>query len=348
MDPRPESSDTITGSDDPVLITSRDGRIRFTNPAAAALYALPIGAHLPHPLPPTGESTQVWDGVLLRVRRQPAEWMGEVAWLLTITDRRPVPAGQDRLIVLESDNQRLRADNARLQQLVRSDPLTGLLNRRGLSERLTGERSRLERGSGRLSAILIDLDDFKTINDSAGYAAGDRTLVSTARAMSAALRSSDVLARIGGDEFLLLLPRTGLTASAQVAERLRLGIEALGVTASLGVVELDAGATKLATILPRIQSGLSQSKARGKNRVTVLSPDAAPAESPRFESLWSLTDGSLLAEQCRPAPGGGLAGTLLSLDACARRAGTTPLHVPIQPALLLKQPKLLDGSRWAA
>jgi diguanylate cyclase (GGDEF)-like protein len=243
---------------------------------------------------------------------------------------------------LLAENRLLHAENRRLQALVQTDPLTGLLNRRGLTERLHGERSRLERGGGPLAAILVDLDDFKALNDAEGYAAGDRALVGVGRVTRETLRSSDILSRVGGDEFLLLLPQTGQPAATRVAERLRAGIEAIGITASIGVMELSGLSLELETILPQIQRALTDSKLSGKNHVTSISLKETTVDESRFEVLRRLLDRSPHAEWCRAHPSGGLPETLLVLDACSRQPGDLPLLVPVPPAVLVGQPALLD------
>jgi diguanylate cyclase (GGDEF)-like protein len=140
-----------------------------------------------------------------------------------------------------SNRERQRRELARLS---RSDPLTGCLNRRGFTERFEAELSDYVRHDGRpLGLIVIDLDNFKAVNDTRGHAAGDALLCSVADALSAGLRPSDVLARLGGDEFAVLLPEADPGALQAAAERLheRLGLVIAG---SLGLASLpDDGET---------------------------------------------------------------------------------------------------------
>ncbi len=122
--------------------------------------------------------------------------------------------------------------------LSRSDPLTGCLNRRGFTERFEAELSDHVRHDGRpLGLIVIDLDDFKAVNDTLGHAAGDALLCRVAVALGEDLRPSDVLARLGGDEFAVLLPEAGPSQMRAAAERLerRLG---LVISGSLGLASL--------------------------------------------------------------------------------------------------------------
>jgi diguanylate cyclase (GGDEF)-like protein len=102
-----------------------------------------------------------------------------------------------------------------------TDPLTGLLNRRAFEERTARELARARRTGEPFASLLIDVDQFKQINDRQGHAAGDAALVALGEALSAELREIDSVARIGGDEFAVLLPATGATGALETAERLR-------------------------------------------------------------------------------------------------------------------------------
>jgi diguanylate cyclase (GGDEF)-like protein len=136
-----------------------------------------------------------------------------------------------------SNRERQRRELARLS---RSDPLTDCLNRRGFTERFEAERSDHARYDGRpLGLIVIDLDDFKAVNDTQGHAAGDDLLCRVAAALAAELRPSDVLGRLGGDEFAVLLPETGPDELRAAAERLGRRL-ALVSAASLGLASLPA------------------------------------------------------------------------------------------------------------
>ncbi len=127
-----------------------------------------------------------------------------------------------------------------LALLSRSDPLTGTLNRRGFAERFAAQLADHVRHDGRpLGLIVIDLDDFKRVNDTLGHAAGDELLVAVARTLAADLRPSDVLGRLGGDEFAVLLPEAGPGELRAAAARLEQRLGAVAA-ASIGVAALPA------------------------------------------------------------------------------------------------------------
>lgn len=185
----------------------------------------------------------------------------------------------------KSTEQRLKAmlieleqSSTRLEELVKSDPLTGLLNRRGLDAVLTREVAVARRNNAELIAILVDLDNFKAINETYGHAGGDAVLRAVADAMRETLRTSDWVGRIGGDEFMIFLPGTSLENGIHAAERIRIAVANkvipkdggfMNATSSLGVARLSADVFSLEQVLELTRSGLKSSKRSGKNIVSV-------------------------------------------------------------------------------
>ena len=169
----------------------------------------------------------------------------------------------------------LRKREAALHELTRTDALTGLYNRRHFMQQMTHEHARATRYGRPLSCVMVDLDHFKRINDEHGHAVGDEVLRETALRLRRALRETDVLARLGGEEFGALLPDTDLEGAQRVAERCR---ELLGatpvqvehrpsvrVTASFGVAVLDAvRAPGPEDLLRAADMALYASKSRGR------------------------------------------------------------------------------------
>jgi diguanylate cyclase len=183
----------------------------------------------------------------------------------------------NRLRLRLSDSHRdLKTAFERIEQLAIRDELTGLYNRRFLIECLARERSRAERLGAPFSVCLIDLDHFKSVNDTFGHAAGDALLRELPKLATAVLRSLDIAGRWGGEEFLLVLPGTGLDGARALGERLRSTVErarfdALGerrVTATFGVAEYARG-EELSALLARADRALYAGKAGGRNQVVL-------------------------------------------------------------------------------
>jgi len=170
---------------------------------------------------------------------------------------------------------------AKLRTLAASDGLTGVFNRRGFHEAAVRAVSNGRRHRQPIAIALVDIDHFKSINDRFGHTAGDRTLRFIARSLSRALRKGDLVGRIGGEEFALLLVNSSAEEAVEVMDRVRAGIAAgflnedmpVPVTASFGVtsVELGGGAAEdmLAQALDQADRALYRSKIEGRNRTTL-------------------------------------------------------------------------------
>ena len=170
----------------------------------------------------------------------------------------------------------LESANRDLQRLTLIDPLTELLNRRGLQQALSREVQHLARGVTGSAVLVVDLDDFKQINDSLGHASGDVVLKEVGRRLRASVRGVDFVGRVGGDEFMLILPETDPPEVTRVAERVRLAVATATIQHSTGTVTLTASiATMLLTsdmpavdqLLARAHMLLARAKREGKNRV---------------------------------------------------------------------------------
>jgi len=171
---------------------------------------------------------------------------------------------------------RLLAMHEQLLELALTDPLTGVFNRRAFLERAEGELARTRRTGRPLSALMCDIDHFKRINDTHGHAAGDEALKRFAACCRAHLRVSDVLGRLGGEEFAILLPETGAGEAVLVAERLREAVAGLeveseearfGLTVSIGATAFLCGADTVDRALARADEALYRAKTGGRNRV---------------------------------------------------------------------------------
>ncbi len=176
---------------------------------------------------------------------------------------------------------------ALLEERALTDPLTGVANRHAGQERLEAEVTDSHRRGRPLSAVIVDLDRFKAINDTYGHATGDEVLVAAAGAFGAALRSRDFVVRWGGEEFLVVLPETATDEAIAVAERCRrmiagLNPKGLRVTATFGVAELTEDETA-ASLLRRADLGLYQGKHEGRDR-TVSGPGVPSPREPAGEA----------------------------------------------------------------
>jgi diguanylate cyclase (GGDEF)-like protein len=161
---------------------------------------------------------------------------------------------------------------AESRRLAHTDPLTGLLNRRAFEAAKSAELARARRTGQALAVVMIDVDCFKSLNDRHGHAAGDGVLRRLGQEVTAALRLTDIAARIGGDEFCLVLAATGAEAT-QIAERVRgLVSQARGpgdvhATVSLGVSALDDDESSLDDAIARADQALYLAKQQGRNQV---------------------------------------------------------------------------------
>ncbi|HEX9122438.1 MAG TPA: GGDEF domain-containing protein [Actinomycetota bacterium] len=181
--------------------------------------------------------------------------------------------------------QGLRHQTSRLQVLAGTDPLTGAANRRAWDEELSGALVRATRDGRPVAVALLDLDDFKGFNDTNGHQAGDRLLKEVAATWQNQLRASDILARIGGDEFGILLPGCPLDMAATIVQRLRDSVPE--ARCSIGVAEWDFR-EPTERLVARADMALYEAKAAGRHRVvilpetgrTVVLPDAGETPAP--------------------------------------------------------------------
>lgn len=167
-----------------------------------------------------------------------------------------------------------------LRDLAWHDPLTGVMNRSHFFDRADEELMRAARYRRPLSVLMLDLDHFKEINDSRGHAAGDQVLIAICERWRNSLRSVDLLARLGGEEFVVLMPETDLEGAAVAAERLRLAVEEPSVlleaqekdrevpcTVSIGVSVVHETDRSMDDALHRADNALYRAKDAGRNRV---------------------------------------------------------------------------------
>jgi diguanylate cyclase (GGDEF)-like protein len=163
----------------------------------------------------------------------------------------------------------------RLHSAATTDGLTGLLNRRATEERLAAELSRSSRHQVRTTIALVDLDRFKLINDTLGHAAGDRYLVHVGELLRRHTRALDIAGRLGGDEFLVILPMTSAIEARVFVERFRTGLGEFNEahpefglsTVSIGMAEAPRDGANVATLLAAADAALYRAKGAGRNAV---------------------------------------------------------------------------------
>ena len=210
---------------------------------------------------------------------------GEAIGLVEITSRDlpTIDPGRITLARTMAHEAAMALENARIYEaaldLADRDPLTGFFNHRYLHERLSEEVVRAIRTRQPLSVLMLDLDDFKLVNDTFGHVYGDRVLVYVAETLRASLRASDVAARYGGDEFALILPETDAPGAARVAERIleafrvspftAEGRQPFPVGASIGVATHPRDGRSATELIAAADTGLYDAKGEGGNRVSL-------------------------------------------------------------------------------
>jgi diguanylate cyclase (GGDEF)-like protein/PAS domain S-box-containing protein len=228
------------------------------------------------------------DGEVVQIRHRALHACGDYRWM----SRRVTPFARDdhgrvtEILGVSRDVTASVEAEQRLRDAALHDPLTGLPNRVLLADRLAGALGRNARTGHRLAVLFVDLDGFKSVNDSGGHAAGDAVLIATAERLQAALRSEDSVARVGGDEFVLVLEPTAVAHhfgegevvdvqadALRVADRLHTALSqpisyggrAYSVSASIGVCVADPGSSSDG-VLNDADLAMYRAKSRGKNR----------------------------------------------------------------------------------
>ena len=187
-------------------------------------------------------------------------------------------------VLILQDLARLVVDELELRQIAMTDSLTGAETRRSFEVQLDREIKRTQRYAKVFSLIMLDLDHFKAVNDTHGHGAGDIVLQTVAARIKHHMRGSDIFARIGGEEFALILPETDLVGAKVIAERIRESIASepialpetrINVTGSLGIATFTDPSETAGALLDRTDAALYQAKRNGRNRVSVSATEVA-------------------------------------------------------------------------
>jgi len=220
-----------------------------------------------------------------------------LAWL-GVTSKPPLSEHLRNVLSAAAALLAVSLKNAELFRAVREnsvrDPLTGCYRRAHALEVLENELRRARRSQLPVSAIMFDLDYFKSINDTQGHLAGDAVLVAIGTRMRSVLRGSDLKCRYGGEEFLIVLPDTPLEGARRVAESLRRDIEAHPVrwgqgeicaTASFGVASNQPGEIDALTLVSRADAALYQAKEGGRNSVRIATANTILSVQQSFKAV---------------------------------------------------------------
>lgn len=298
---------------DAVMVTEIDGTIVSVNPAFTAVTgyeAAEVVGHTPRLLR-SGRHDAAFYRALFDQLGSTGSWRGEIwnrrkdgqsylEWISIslVRDERGKPL---RYVSVSNDVTELRAGDAHLRHLAFHDPLTGLPNRALLLDRMSQGISVAERDGRGMGVMFIDLDRFKPINDTLGHDVGDQLLQQVAQRLSQAVRHSDTVARIGGDEFVILLEQVddGVTY-VNLAEKLLsslsrpmvLGSHTLEVGASIGIASYPGDGADAATLLKHADAAMYASKAGGRGAYHFYHPglatgsvQRAPPEAPAPDAV---------------------------------------------------------------
>lgn len=262
---------------DGVLLLSADAKVLFANAAAAFAFDKKssdelIGMQLDIALDgPAIQEMSLGNHRVMEMHKAPVLQFGQHAYLIMLRDV------TDRLRLMSE----LAMAKQKLEELSVTDPLTGVLNRRGMEAELMQSVRASSRTNGRIAAILIDCDNFKSINERFGYRVGDATLQLVTQTVLSTLRGGDHLSRIGGDEFLVILPGATVAEAFYVANKIRDAMmskclpiahseQKEAITVSLGVAAIPNSVSALNEAVALAESALIMSKRGGKNQASVV------------------------------------------------------------------------------
>jgi diguanylate cyclase (GGDEF)-like protein/PAS domain S-box-containing protein len=283
------------------------GAIESVNPAAEQLFGYPaeemVGRSFPalladpHHEEYAAHVRRAASGEPLAILGSPREVIGrrsdgsKFPVELTLTEA-ALEAGL--LVAVARDITERRRTEDQLRRLAEYDPLTGLLNRRRFEQELDAHIRYVERYGSGGSLLVLDIDNFKYVNDSFGHRSGDELLVSIGNLLKGRLRQTDVLARLGGDEFGLLLHRADIAQSQAVAEELRTLIsnhpfvidrQGVRATVSIGIATIAGGTATGDELIAQADDAKYKAKEQGRDRVSAFDPDSRI--TPEAIQVWS-------------------------------------------------------------
>jgi diguanylate cyclase (GGDEF)-like protein/PAS domain S-box-containing protein len=279
---------------DPVVTVTAAGEIRYINPAGRGLLGIKeprrFGLRLSDFLPEWAQQQIFRTAIPTAIEE--GEWQGESALLgsdgveipiaLTAVPHKTDDGEVELLSFIARDQSERKRFDDHLSFLADHDPLTSLYTRKRFVEELGREMARAHRSGAGGAVVLVDLDDFKYVNDSQGHRNGDRLLTSLAQLLRQTLRVNDLLARLDGDEFAVLVTETQPSRVDFVVERLlkavrnhfvHVGEQPIGVTASAGIAFFPEQGASAEEILARADQALDRAKRQGRDQFVVFKPD---------------------------------------------------------------------------
>jgi diguanylate cyclase (GGDEF)-like protein len=276
----------ITYIKDGILIINESGVVKFANPAAAQMFDKQLSDLIDHELglPIVVEKVAEIDilrsnGILGRaeITVADAEWLEQKVSIVAMRDVSERNQIEKKLRIALNKQKVL---SQKLKKIANTDVLTGIANRRNILAILKKELQRTQRYHQNFSLLLIDIDHFKSINDTYGHPIGDQVLQEISRFLINYLRNADTVGRLGGEEFLVILPATTLQEAIEIAARLchqirNLDIEMIDqtarITVSIGVTTYQDHDINDTTMLKRVDNALYKAKESGRDRVIAIS-----------------------------------------------------------------------------
>lgn len=277
---------TVQTLPDIVARMDRNHRHLYINPSIERVTGLPAQAFIGKSkreigLPP--ELVAQWEVLVERVldSQEPAEdehelptLYGRRHFLTRVVPERAADGEIHTVLSTSHDITQLKSLQRQLALLASTDPLTSLLNRRGFADRVEAELARVLRGDGRLSLLLLDVDNFKAINDNYGHAAGDNVLMAIGDVLHQEIGVDDFVARLGGDEFCVGLVSADADSARAAAERIRRRIGDLGagdrcpcaVSVSIGITVASDGDHSVADLITRVDQSMYRDKSGGRQQ----------------------------------------------------------------------------------
>ncbi len=298
----------VDSSDDAILTNDDEGTITSWNRGAERLYGYSVDEAVGESIaliePPNGEGQQLeivhraFGGESIdRIETTHVRKDGNpVTVSMTVS---PVREASSRIVsaaIVARDITELKRDQERLRHLADRDQLTGLYNRRRFDQELKRELARAGRSQSRSALLSVDIDNFKTINDSAGHAAGDAVLSELAGILTSRFGSGDVVARLGGDEFGILMsvvePGAARAAANDLLSAIRsnpvtYGDKPFRVTASIGAIAFEADDATASDLLVNADLAMHAAKTSGRDRVVVYTPAQARKARAMVKLTWS-------------------------------------------------------------